>query len=173
MCFCVYHPYASGMVSKIVHAGVTSGGGTPCELSGEERMVLFSRFSNGVEVVSCSFLHLPHLPFLKHNNTLCHRCGSIKASSGHTYLPMPCPVREGQPYYVDKPATVITYLPPELVTGGDIGSGDEGGMRSEAGGERRAGVLLSGIMTHSKDRGLSGIRAFLTFTLDKPAVVRG
>lgn len=31
--------------------------------------------------------------------------------------------------------------------------------------------MLTGIMTHSKDRGLCGVRAFLSFTLDRPAVV--
>ena len=100
------------------------------------------------------------------------RCGSIKASSGHSYLPMPCPVREGQPFYVDKTAVVITHLPVALVEGRPsdegIGSSARAGVKTGGG----AGVLLSGIMTNSKDRGSSGVRAFLTFTLDRPAVVR-
>lgn len=85
---------------------------------------------------------------------------------------MPCPVREGQPFYVDKPAVVITHLPATLVEGGgsDEGMGSSARGRVKTGGG--AGVLLSGIMTNSKDRGLSGVRAFLTFTLDRPAVVR-
>lgn len=97
------------------------------------------------------------------------RCGSIKASSGRTYLPMPCPVREGQPYYVDKPALVITHLPSALVEGREV---TEGRKVAARGGDGEVGVLLTGIMTSSKDRGASGVRAFLTFTLDKPAVVR-
>lgn len=83
---------------------------------------------------------------------------------------MPCPVREGQPYYVDKPAIVITRLPQELSGVRDKGEGKVGGETGGGGGGR--GVMLTGIMTHSKDRGLNGVRAFLTFTLDKPAVVR-
>lgn len=76
---------------------------------------------------------------------------------------MPCPVREGQPLYVDKPTVVITHLPPELGGAREIDSGS--GVGTPAGG------LFTGIMAHSKDRGMSGVRGFLTFTLDRPAVV--
>lgn len=99
---------------------------------------------------------------------------------------MPCPVREGQSLYVDKPAVVITFLPPEL--GGVAGvepSGEVMGKSSARppvasaasagatawGGGGVAGGLLTGIMAQSKDRGMSGVRSFLTFTLDRPAVV--
>ena len=118
------------------------------------------------------------------------RCGAIKAASGRTYLPMPCPVREGQPFYVDKPSIVITHLPPALVGGAESEEGiaslavsatpaaaADAVVASNTGGAEgrtadKTAVLLTGIMTHSKDRDLSGIRAFLTFSLDKPAVVR-
>lgn len=93
------------------------------------------------------------------------RCGLIKAFSGRVYLPMPTPVREGQQYFVDKQAMVITRLPPELAGGRD--RVEIGGTEAGSGG----GTLLSGIMTHSKDRGFSGVPAFLTFTLDRPAMV--
>lgn len=78
---------------------------------------------------------------------------------------MPTPVREGQQYCVDKPAMVITHLPPEFSGARDkaeVGGADAGSAPA---------VLLSGIMTQSKDRGLSGMPAFLTFTLDRPAMV--
>lgn len=101
--------------------------------------------------------------------TQLNRCGSIKAASNRTYLPMPCPVREGQAYYVDKPIMVITRLPPELSGVGRDSGGD--GSSTEGGGADGGTVILTGVMTHSKDRGLSGVRAFLTFTLDKPAMV--
>lgn len=91
---------------------------------------------------------------------------------------MPCPVRDGQPLYVDKPAVVIMRLPPELggvkeAEAGAADGGDGGGSRGGGGGSRACGgALFSGIMSHSKDRGMSGVRGFLTFTLDRPAVVR-
>lgn len=94
---------------------------------------------------------------------------------------MPCPVREGQPLYVDKPAVVILHLPPELggakeaEAGADVavGSGPATASGEGGGGSGGGGLLFSGIMAHSKDRGMSGVRGFLTFTLDRPAVVRG
>lgn len=85
---------------------------------------------------------------------------------------MPCPVREGQSFYVDKPAMVITRLPQELSGVRDKGEGKAGGEAGAAGwGGGGGGVMLTGIMTNSQDRGSSGVRAFLTFTLDSPAVV--
>lgn len=78
---------------------------------------------------------------------------------------MPCPVREGQSLYVDKPAVVITHLPPELGGAREIEADSSGGVGAPTGG------LFTGIMAHSKDRGMNGVRGFLTFTLDRPAVV--
>lgn len=71
---------------------------------------------------------------------------------------------------------VITRLPQELSGVRDKGEGKvvvEAGGCGGGGSVGGRGVMLTGIMTHSKDRGLNGVRAFLTFTLDKPAVVRG
>lgn len=82
---------------------------------------------------------------------------------------MPCPVREGQSLYVDKPAVVITHLPPELGGAREI-EADSGGGGGGVGAPATGG-LFTGIMAHSKDRGMSGVRGFLTFTLDRPAVV--
>lgn len=117
------------------------------------------------------------------------RCGGIRVVSGRTYLPMPCPVLVGQPFYVDKPSMVITHLPPALVGGveseeGIVPLAAGGGTGAAAGGSQmgvsdargvvdgNGRVLLTGIMTHSKDRDWNGIRTFLTFSVDKPAVVR-
>lgn len=84
---------------------------------------------------------------------------------------MPCPVRVGQSYYVDKPGMVITHLPPPLVGSIDDGKGTGSSSReAQTGGG--SGVLLTGIMTHSKDKSMNGIVSFLAFTLDRPAVVR-
>lgn len=94
---------------------------------------------------------------------------------------MPCPVREGQPLYVNKPAVVIMHLPPELggakeaeaAAGGAVGAGATAATAAGGGGGKAySGLLFTGIMAHSKDRGMSGVRGFLTFTLDRPAVVR-
>lgn len=94
---------------------------------------------------------------------------------------MPCPVREGQSLYVDKPAAVITHMPPELGGAWEVdaqGGAEASSARAEgaiaqasSGGGGGASGLLTGIMTYSKDRGTSGVRGFLTFTLDRPAVV--
>lgn len=93
---------------------------------------------------------------------------------------MPCPVREGQSLYVDKPAVVITHMPPELGGAWEVDAAEVSSARAAvdgavalSGGGGRASGLLTGIMTYSKDRGTSGVRGFLTFTLDKPAVVSG
>lgn len=103
---------------------------------------------------------------------------------------MPCPVREGQSLYVDKPAVVITFLPPELGGVAEVelssevvgksaarppvsaaAAGVAAGTTAWGGGGGVAGGLLTGIMAQSKDKGMSGVRSFLTFTLDRPAVV--
>lgn len=60
---------------------------------------------------------------------------------------------------------VITHLPLEFSGARDMAEGST----AESG--SGASAMLSGIMTQSKDRGLSGVPAFLTFTLDRPAVV--
>lgn len=98
---------------------------------------------------------------------------------------MPCPVREGQSLYVDKPAVVITFLSPELGGVAEVEPSGEVMGKSSArppvaavaagatawGGGGVPGGLLTGIMAQSKDKGMSGVRSFLTFTLDRPAVV--
>ncbi len=56
----------------------------------------------------------------------------------------------GASYYVDKRALKILSLPPHL---------------------SRRGIHLTGIATHRKDRSVSGVKAFLTFNLSRPAVV--
>jgi hypothetical protein len=76
------------------------------------------------------------------------RAEGICAASERSYYPMPAPVEPGHSYYVDKPVYTIKSFPPSL--------------------QRR---LLTGIKTHRKDRNCSGVRAFLTFTLTRPATV--
>lgn len=92
------------------------------------------------------------------------RCFAISVKSQGTYLPMPYPVRKGQQVYVDSPSEVITDLPPELV--------GEGLSLMGGGATRVAGVLLTGIATHSGDRNLRNDSNFLTFSVDRDAVVR-
>ncbi len=66
------------------------------------------------------------------------------------YLNFESQVACGTSYYVDKRIHKILSLPPYL---------------------SRRGIHLTGIATHRKDRSVSGVRAFLTFYITRPAVV--
>ncbi len=74
----------------------------------------------------------------------------IHSASEKLYRMMPAPVVCGTSYYVDKRIYKVLSLPPHL---------------------SRRGIHLTGIATHRKDRSVSGVRAFLTFHISRPAVV--